>query len=133
MDRRLDEVPAAITKRGLDDFVTRNAQATRQTVENEAFREAREGISPIKFGWPLTAKIVILDITKVKAIDVRKKIVAVRICKGWDEIVTDASATIAGIRISSEPSEVQYALRRSGLNLQYVWDNRQQRLRLSAD
>lgn len=118
----------------VDDLVTLNVQGTRQLVENEAVREAREGISPAKFGWPLTARIVVLDMTNVKTIDVRKKIVAVaRACKGCDEIVADATATMVGIRVSSDPSEVQYALRRSGLKLQYVWDKRQQRLRLAAD
>jgi hypothetical protein len=129
--KEIDYVKAAAR---VDDLITRNVQGTRQIVENEAVREAREGISPATFGWPPTTKIVILDMTHVKAIEVRKKILAAaRACNGCVELVSDASLTIVGIRVSTEPSEVQYALRRSGLNLQYVWDNRQQRLRLSAD
>jgi hypothetical protein len=90
----------------IDNFVTINVQNTRQHMEDEANREVREGISPVKFGWPQTAKIVVLDLTGVKSIDVRKKIVAAaRTCRGCVEIiVADATATIVGIRISSEPS-----------------------------
>jgi hypothetical protein len=129
--KEIDYVKAATR---VDNVVTRYVHETRQRAEDEAVREAREGISPTKFGWPASAKIVVLDLTNVKAIEVRKKIVAAaRACKGCDEIVADASVSIVGIRVSSEASEVQLALRRSGLALRYVWDNRQQRLRLAAD
>jgi hypothetical protein len=84
------------------------------------------GSSPIDFGWDASVRMVVLDLSAVKEIKTREKILAAaRKCNSCSEIRTNPDKTIAGIRVASQLSEaqsaVQLALRRSRLALDYQW------------
>lgn len=77
---------------------------------------------PLDFKWEGSVRMVVLDMSRIKELGTREKILAAaQKCVGCDEIRTNPDKTIAGIRISSQPSEVQGALRRSRLPLEYLW------------
>jgi len=104
--------------------MAQNDQGLREEREREMREQSQIDISPMEFGWSPSVRVVVLDLSRVGDIPTKDEILAaVRVCVGCDEIRAHPTKTVVGIRISSQPSEVQRALRSSSLRLEYVWFN----------
>ena len=77
-----------------------------------------------------SARLVVLDLSRVAEIEAREKIIAAaRDCAGCDDLRSDPAKTRIAIQISSEPWELQRALRRNPARYEYRWtDISQQRM-----
>jgi hypothetical protein len=86
------------------------------------------GNSPKDFGWDDSVSMTVLDLSRVKEIIARDKILAAAVkCVGFQEIKTNSDRTVAGIRMSpQEPSEIQRVLRQNGFALDYIWSESSQ-------
>ena len=106
------------------DRISLSAQQQRERIEQAAREQAALVVSPAEFGWPVSVRLVVVDLSRVKEGGAQDKIIAaVRTCAGCDEIRAHPTKMLLGIRLSSSPMEIQHALRASGLPLVYVWNN----------
>jgi hypothetical protein len=126
--KNLDYTEAA---RRVTGRMAQSAQVQRERIEQAARAEAESIISPAEFGWPPSARIVILDLSHINNVELQRNILAiVRTCDGCEEIRTHPTKACAGVRISSQPAEIQRILRRGSLPLEYVWASAGQQRRL---
>jgi hypothetical protein len=91
--------------------------------------------NPRDWGWPDSAFVTVLDLSRIKEVTTRERILAVvGKCDGFQEIKVNADRTIAGIRMSSpKRSELQRVLRQGAFPVDYVWaEGSQPRLILNA-
>jgi hypothetical protein len=96
-------------------------RAGRQAREDEQRQQAEISVSPVEFGWPAPTPIVVLDIRVKDAATQNAVIAAASRCRGCLEIRQHPSKPLLGVRISSRPSEIQFALDTSSLPIDYVW------------
>jgi hypothetical protein len=93
-------------------------------LHQQEVRELAEVVSPTEFGWPPFVHMVVLDLTRVTEVSARNKILAAaRACCGCYELRAHPTKQLFGIRISSQPFEVQRAIRSTALHLDYKWSN----------
>src|ERR1700728_1701892 len=109
--KNLDYTKAA---KRVTDRMTQSAQIQRERIEQAARAEAESVISPAEFGWLPSVRIVVLDLSHINNIDLQRNILTiVRTCDGCEEIRTHPAKALVGIRISSQPAEIQRSLRRA--------------------
>lgn len=113
--------------------LARTAQLARERAEQEERAKAAERAAPPgpeTFGWPASERVVLLDLSRVKEPEIRAKILELaRTCTGCEELRSDTTKALAGIRMSAHSSEVQTALGRGPWPIYFVWaDHRQQGL-----
>lgn len=105
----------------VDARMTETARERREQVLAAATERA--AINPSTFGWPVSARIVVLDLSRLTTTEVRDSIITILAsrCVGCDELLTSSDKSVVAIRLSSSPAEVQRVLRQSRMRLGFVW------------
>ena len=94
------------------------------------------GNNPRDWGWDESVSMTVLDLSHVKEIAVRDKILAAAVkCNGFKEIRTNPDRTVAAIRmLSPNLPEIQRVLRQSAFPVDFIWaEGSQPRLILSPN
>jgi hypothetical protein len=103
-------------------LLAEDEHAKRERLERLARDQAALAVNPEEFGWSPAARIVVLDLSRIRDVGMQGKIEAVvRKCGGCGEVSHHPSKPLLGIRLSSRPAELQYALDTSSLRLESVW------------
>jgi hypothetical protein len=107
------------------DRMTLSAQAQREKAASVVAEQGElAAISPADFGWPSFVHFVVVDLSRVKEVSIQNQILAaVRSCDGCYDVRAHPKKMVLGVRISSQPFEIQRALRATSLRLNYEWSN----------
>jgi len=100
--------------------------------EKEKKRQAELVATPAEFGWPATARVVVVDWSQVPP-SARARILALlRSCPGTRDIKVHPTKPLLGIRTTASRATLERVLRQPRLSLAPVWtDLPQLRLRLT--
>jgi hypothetical protein len=101
----------------------------REQAEQQAREQAALIISPVEFGWPASARIIVLDLSRITESSAQSQIAStIRI---YGDVQPHPTKPLLGILTPVRHSEIQYALSRGSIRLEFVWQKHANRLLLS--
>lgn len=117
LEKRIDEVIRIHKEKERQEAEEKRRHDEQVAADAHTREESWSHIGPTQFGWRTSARMVLLDLSKIPDASSRVKIIAaVRTCVGCIEVKTDATGTVLAVRL--RPASRRVAIKRQTLNAQ---------------